>query len=57
MPAADSPPRDVNRALAHRARSKESSLKTSRLECCTARSAFRSFHPNTPFAPTFRPKC
>src|SRR5215831_6771034 len=35
----------------------ESSPKTSRLECCTARSAFRSFYPNSPFALTLRPRC
>src|SRR5262249_4869294 len=55
--AGDSPPRDVNRrSLVVRA-CKESSPKTSHLECCTARSAFRPFHPNTPFALTLRPKC
>src|SRR5438876_2381484 len=36
---------------------KESSPKTWRLECCTARSTFRSFDPNTPFALTLRPRC
>jgi hypothetical protein len=35
---------------------KESSPKTSRLECCTARSTFRSSHPNTPFALTLPPR-
>jgi hypothetical protein len=36
---------------------KESSPKMWRLECCTARSTFRSFHPNTPFALTLRLRC
>src|SRR5262249_5018158 len=45
----------IERALVVRA-CKESSPKTSRLECCTARPAFRSFHPNSPFAPTLRPR-
>jgi hypothetical protein len=35
---------------------KESSPKTSRLECCTARSTFHSFHPNTPFTLTLPPR-
>src|SRR6516165_7122753 len=36
---------------------KESSPKTSHLECCTAPSAFRLFYPNSPFALTLRPRC
>src|SRR5262249_60005640 len=54
MPATRRRATSIEGALVVRA-GKESSPKTSRLECCTARSAFRSFHPNSPFALTLRP--
>src|SRR5262249_19651646 len=56
MPASRRRATSIERALVVRA-CKESSPKTSRLECCTARSAFRPFRPNTPFALTLRPRC
>src|SRR6516164_5375631 len=56
MPASRRRATSIVRSLIVRA-CKESSPKTSRLECCTGRSALRSFHPNTPVALTLRPKC
>src|SRR5262245_58583775 len=56
MPATRRRATSIARSLIVRA-CKESSPKTSRLECCTARSTFRLFHLNTPFALTLRPRC